>query len=109
MNWTFIYYSTRVEEVIFSLPKGLLNEFIAMKNLMETRGPSLGMPYTKAMGDGLFEMRLKDKQGIARIFYCTITEKNIVVLHGFIKKTQKTPDRELKLAKKRLREVKHHD
>ena len=108
MNWSFIYYSSRVEQDLLALPKGLLHEFVAMKRLMEKRGPGLGMPYTKAMGDGLFEMRLKDQYGIARIFYCTITGHNIIVLHSFIKKTQKTPDRELQLAKKRLKEIKNH-
>lgn len=60
------------------------------------------------MSDGLFEMRIRDETDIARVFYCTITRTEIVILHSFIKKTQKTPDRELKLARKRLKEVKNH-
>jgi phage-related protein len=108
MKCTFIYYSNRVMQDILSLPKELLAEFYAMQKLMEQRGPNLGMPFTKAMGNGLFEMRLRDRDGIARIFYCTVEQNEIVVLHSFIKKTQKTPDDELRLARKRLKEVKNH-
>jgi len=51
------------------------------------------MPHTKAIEAGLFELRIKGKEGIARAFYCTKVEKRIVVLHVFVKKTQKTPKR----------------
>ncbi len=59
------------------------------------------------MGDGLFELRCKGAEGIGRAFYCTMVGREIVILHNFIKKTQETPDRELKTARKRLKEVKH--
>ena len=59
------------------------------------------------MGDGLFELRCRGQEGIGRAFYCTMVGQHIVILHGFIKKTQATPNRELKLARKRLKEVKH--
>lgn len=59
------------------------------------------------MGDGLFELRCKGAEGIGRAFYCTMVGREIVILHSFIKKTQETPDRELKTARKRLKEVKH--
>jgi len=60
------------------------------------------------MGDGLFEIRLASKDGIARVFYCTIEKFEIFVLHSIVKKTEKTPDAALKLARKRLKEVKQH-
>ena len=63
------------------------------------------MPHTKAIDKGLFELRLKNKEGIARVFYCTKVGKRIVMLHVFIKKTQKTPKKELKLAIQRMKEV----
>ena len=68
-------------------------------------GPDLGLPYTRAMGEGLFELRLKAAEGVARVFYCTMVGKKIVVLHQFIKKTDKTPPRELETARRRMREV----
>ena len=108
MKWEFIYYSERVEKDIRLMPNGLRYEFYAMKKLMEEKGPSLRSPFTKSMSDGLFEMRIRDKAGIARVFYCAVTRTEIVILHSFVKKTQKTPDRELKLARKRLKEVKNH-
>ena len=54
---------------------------------------------------GLFELRVKSKEGIARVFYCTKIGKRIVMLHVFVKKTQKTPQKELKLASQRMKEV----
>jgi phage-related protein len=109
MKWEFVYYSSRVKREILSLPKELLAEFYAMQQIMREKGPTLGMPYTRAMRDGLFEMRLSDKDGIARVFYCAIEKYEIFVLHSFIKKTRTTPGRELQLARKRLKEVKQHD
>lgn len=108
MKWEFIFYSNRVKRDVLSLPKELLAEFYAMQKTMEVKGPNLGMPYTKAMGEGLFEMRLSDKDGIARVFYCTLEKHEIFLLHSFIKKTRATPDRELQLARKRMKEVKQH-
>ena len=58
---------------------------------MEIYGPDLGMPHTRAMGNGLFELPLKASEGIARRLYCTMIEKKIVILHQFTRKTQKTP------------------
>jgi phage-related protein len=57
------------------------------------------------MGGGLFELRPKGKEGIARVFYCTQVGKRIIVLHSFIKKAKETPKRELEMARKRQREV----
>jgi phage-related protein len=109
MKWEFIYYSDRVTKTILSLPKELLAEFYAMKQLMEQKGPALGMPFTRAMGNGLFEMRLRDKDEIARVFYCAVKKYEIIILHSFVKKTRRTPEKDLQLARKRLNEVKNHD
>lgn len=57
------------------------------------------------MGRGLFELRPRGREGIARVFYCTRVGRRIVVLHSFIKKTQETPKRELEIARRRQREV----
>ena len=65
-------------------------------------------PLVKSFGAGLFEMRtcLSSSQRIARVFFC-IHERKIILLHGFIKKTQKTPNAELELAKKRQKSLKN--
>jgi phage-related protein len=72
-------------------------------------GPNLGEPHTEAFGDGLFELRLKGAEGIARVFFCTQIGKRIVILHSFIKKSDRTPQRELDVAHTRLKEIKHAD
>jgi len=69
--------------------------------------PDLGMPHTRAMGGGLFDLRIKAPEGIARVFYCTVVNRRIVFLHEFVKKTDKTPLRELEVARARMKEVKH--
>ena len=79
--------------------------FIKYAERMELYRPDLGMPHAKAMGDGLFELRLKAGGGIARVFYCTGTVRRIVILHHFIKKTEKTPGKELQVARTRMKEI----
>ena len=76
---------------------------------MEVYGPDLGMPHTRAMGGGLFELRLKATEGIARVLYCTMIGKRIMILHQFMKKTKKTPPKELGIARRRMKEVKDAD
>lgn len=64
----------------------------------------VGMPLCRSIGDGLWEVRTSlPSDRIARILFC-VNEGRIVVLHGFIKKTQKTPADDLELARKRKRE-----
>ena len=66
----------------------------------------IGMPLVRAMGHGLWEVRSKISGGkIARVLFC-IDEQQMVLLHGFVKKTQKTAERELNLALRRMKEGK---
>ena len=96
----------RLETEILALPAGLVARFLRYAERMEIYGPNLGMPHTRAMRDGLFELRLKASEGIARIFYCTLVDRRIVMLHQFVKKTAKTPASELDIARRRMQEVK---
>lgn len=64
-------------------------------------GWPIGMPLARKMGDDLWELRSNLPDGIARTFFTLHSEK-LVLLHGFIKKSQKTPSKELALAKRRL-------
>ncbi|MFH1131208.1 MAG: type II toxin-antitoxin system RelE/ParE family toxin [Pseudomonadota bacterium] len=106
MNWTITYYSDSVQEEILAMPAGFLGRYLRYSDRIEVYGPDLGMPHTRAMGEGLFELRLKAAEGIARVFYCTIVGKKIVMLHQYIKKTDKTPSRELTTARRRMKEIK---
>ena len=108
MTYKISYYSIAVQQDIRKLPETLIARYFALTDRMVTHGANLGAPHTQPMGDGLFELRLKGTDGIARVFYCTLVGKRIVMLHCFVKKTQKTPKRELVLALQRLREVKRH-
>jgi phage-related protein len=107
MNWTITYYSESVQNEILAMPAGFLARFLKYTDRMELYGPDLGMPHTRSMGEGLFELRLKAAGGIARVFYCTMIGKRIVMLHQFTKKTEKTLSRELATARRRLKEVKN--
>lgn len=106
-NYTISYYSLKVEEEILSLPDTISAKYVHYVKLMIKHGSNLGEPYTKSMGSGLFELRLKGKEGIARVFYCTVINKKIIMLHSFVKKTQKTPLKELAIAETRMKEIKN--
>ena len=71
MNWTITYYDDSVQEEILAMAAGFLGRYLRYSDRMEVYGPDLGMPHTRAMGDGLFELRLKAAEGIARVLYCT--------------------------------------
>ena len=105
MSWTIEYYSGKVQEDIYSLPESLQARYIHLSERMLVYGANLKEPHTKALEDGLFELRLKGKEGIARVLYCTVIGYRIVMLHCFIKKTDKIPRRELETAKHRMMEV----
>jgi len=107
VSWKVTFYSAKLEGEIGDLPAGFLARFLRYAERMEVFGPDLGMPHTRAMGGGLFELRLKAAEGIARVFYCTVVDRRIVMLHQFIKKSDKTPRKELDIAHKRMKEVKH--
>lgn len=109
MRYVISYYSEAVTDDVMSLPTTLLARYFSLSDRLEVHGPNLGEPHTKALKDGLYELRLKGAEGIGRVFYCTLVGKRIVVLHSFVKKSQKIPARELALARSRLREVKHGD
>jgi phage-related protein len=106
MNWRVSFYSAELQEEILGLPAGFVARFLRYAERMEVYGQDLGMPHTRAMGDGLFELRLKAAEGIARVFYCTLVGRRMVMLHQFIKKSEKTPLNELKIARNRMKEVK---
>ena len=106
MTYTISYYGEAVEDQVLSLPDGLLARYFSLTDRMIEVGANLGEPHTEAFGSGLFELRLKSKEGIARVFYCTLVGKRIIMLHSFVKKTQKTPPNERRIAETRLKEIK---
>jgi len=107
MPWQIEYYSEKVKKQVSSLPAGILADYLHIVKLCEEFGANLGMPHSKALSGGLFEFRPKGKEGIARVLYCTMIGKRVVVLHCFVKKTQQAPSKELALARRRMAEVKN--
>ncbi|MCX7159341.1 MAG: type II toxin-antitoxin system RelE/ParE family toxin [Proteobacteria bacterium] len=91
---------------MLELPDTLAARYIVLTRRMVVLGPNLGEPHTKAFGEGLFELRLKGAEGIARVFFCTLVGKRIIMLHSFIKKSDRTPPRERELAEVRMKEIK---
>ena len=107
MAFEISYFHERVLADIESWPVDVLADYARLVELLVEYGPSLRLPHSRALGEGLFELRPRGKSGIGRAIYCFLLGKRIVVLHAFIKKSQRLPDRELKLARKRLKELQH--
>lgn len=106
MSWQVTFYSASFQKELLQLPAGFVARFLRYAERMEAYGPDLGMPHTRAMGSGLFELRLKAAEGVARVFYCTLVGRRIVMLHQFTKKSARTPRNELAIARLRMKEVK---
>ena len=105
MNYVLEFYSGTVQDEILDWPDGIQASFTRIAEQMTEHGPNLGMPYTRAFGEGLFEIRAKGREGIGRAFFCMRVGRRVVILHGFIKKTEQTPAKELRTARQRLMEV----
>lgn len=98
-----------VEKVILSMPDKLQSRVLKLLDLVAEKGASLGEPQSKALGKGMFELRAKSAEGIARGLYCFQRGRHIYVLHAFVKKTQKLPKQELELALRRKKEIENAD
>jgi phage-related protein len=105
-EWTISYFTSAVEKFVLRLPDDLAAGYARVADMMVKFGANLGLPHTRALGGGLFELRISGSEGIARVFFCLQIGKRVVLLHGFIKKTQDTPKSELAKANKLLAEAK---
>lgn len=107
MPYQIEYFHLRVLAEIESWPVDVLANYARLAELLTAYGPSLRLPHSRAFGDGLFALRPGGRSGIGRALYCFLLDKRIVVVHAFIKKSQETPDKELKLARKWVTELQH--
>ena len=105
MRWTINYYNQQVVDEVARWPSKMQAKYLRTLDLIERHGPKLGPPLTKALKNGLFEIRIKAQEGTGRAFFCYRTGNEIIILHLFAKKTQKIPKKELDIAKKRMKEV----
>lgn len=86
-NWQITYYNERVQRDVWAMPAGIVADYLRLTEAMALYGADLRMPHSRAMGGGLFELRPKGPEGIG--------------------KTQETPDAEMRVARKRLKDVQH--
>ena len=105
MNWKVEFFNEKVEQQTIAFPKGILADFLRVVELIEEFGPTIGRPHTAPLGQGLFEIRAKGKEGIGRSIFCTIKDRKIIILHSFVKKTQKIPQKEIDKALERMKEI----
>ncbi len=88
------------EEFILSFDSKMQAKMFRELDLLETFGNQLREPHSKLLGDGIYEIRAKVASDITRVLYFFVINKKIILTNGFVKKTQKTPDNEIALAKK---------
>ena len=89
-----------IEEFMVSLDNKMRTKAIHELMLLREKGNKLREPFSKAMGDGIFELRVQQGGDAARIFYFFFVGSKVVLTNGFVKKTQKTPPTELDRAKR---------
>ena len=111
MKWTVIYFTDKygkkpVKQWLETLEESASSKLFKNLLLLEQLGLGIREPYVKPLGDKLYEVRAKDYKGIYRVIYFASKGKKFVLLHGFIKKTDKTPRKELEIAKERMKEFK---
>jgi phage-related protein len=106
VSWSVEILNTTVERELEELPDDMKARFMKIVELIQEFGlENVGMPYVRSLGGKLWEMRIRGKAGVSRAMYVTATGRRVVVVRVFVKKTQKTPAREIKLALKRAAEI----
>lgn len=108
-NWTIQFYTNSrgdelVQDFIENQDIATYARIVRLLGILSEHGPNIGMPYSRYMKNGIYELRIRGKNEI-RIFYIFQIEKTIYLLHAFKKKSQKTPAKEYKLALIRKKEL----
>lgn len=103
--WEVVLASDAVEAEIRTLPLSLQARYLRLADLLEAYGPQqLGMPHVRSLGGKLWELRMQGADGIARALCISASQRRVLVLHVFVKKTQKTPRSAIDTALRRLKE-----
>ena len=109
MSWSIAFYNDKVAKETAQLPLGIRASFVRIAELIEEFGPDLGRPHTAPLGGGLFEIRAKGREGIARSLFCTVKGQQVVILLTAIKKSNALPRRQMDTARKRMQEVQNDE
>lgn len=105
-TWSVETLNELVDAELKALPLDMRGRFVRVSQLIEEFGPfKVGMPHVKSLDNKFWEIRFSGRDGIGRGIYFVAASKRVVVLHVFIKKTQKTPARTLQTATKRAKEA----
>ena len=106
MSWVVEYLNVRIEGEFQHLPGDIRARFARIIGMIETYGlQRVGMPYVRHITGKLWEMRAEGRDGIARGMYVTASGQRVVLVHVFMKKTQKTPRSEIEQALANAKEV----
>lgn len=106
MTWRVETLNATVDKELAALPADQIARFFRIAELIEAFGlEHIHAPHVKHLEGRLWEIRMKGRDGISRALYVTATQKRVVVVRVFAKKTQKTPRHEITLALKRAQEV----
>lgn len=110
MKWKINYYHNQnnrspIKEWIDTLGYEPKAELFRVFEMLQKYGTQLGLPFIRPLESKIYEVRVKDRSGIYRVLYFAHSDKTFVMLHGFQKKTQATPRKELDIALKRMKEL----
>ena len=105
MKYAIEFFHSRVKAEIESWPDDLLADFARMVELLMDFGPNIGMPHSRPLGGGLFELRPRGRDGIGRAFYSFTVGRRVVILHALVKKPGDPPEQSLRIARRRMKEV----
>lgn len=106
MGWAVVSLNEVVDAEIEALPVDMRARLVRLSELIEEHGlDALPRDTVSHLEDKLWELRIRGKSGISRAIYVTATGQRVIILRVFIKKTQKTPNRELRLARERAKDV----
>ena len=108
-KFEIIFYETvrgecPIEEFLNSLDKKMRAKLVGMIEILEEKGNMLREPYSKSLGDGIFELRCKFGSYITRVLYFFIYERKIILTNGFVKKTRKIPIEQIQEARVRRKD-----
>ncbi len=108
MEWKVVFFESKrgekpVEEFFYNQQVQAQSKILRLFELLQIYGSQLGMPHARQLGFSLYELRVRGREEL-RILYC-FKQKTVYLLHAFKKQTQKTPQKELVIAQKRLTEL----
>ena len=95
------FINPKLQEYLYSFDKATISKIIKLMDMLEMFGEKIGMPYSRHISNNLYELRIRGNREV-RIFYCFYNQ-GAVLVHAFVKKSQKTPQQEINIAVSRIK------